>query len=124
MYFNLYLYNIYVRVGWDVKLYPRQGQPPLAEEEEKAREGRLQGNLKISQVITILIKPRKCFIGFKSLECLGHIAGDEKLQPVPEKVTAIQRFAQLTTKKEVRSFLGLVGFYKKFIPNFQPLQRR
>ena len=55
MYFNIFLYNIYVRVRWDVQLYPCQGQPPLAEEEEeKAREGRLQGNLKISQVITVL----------------------------------------------------------------------
>ena len=69
------------------------------------------------RVANLTAKPSKCFIGFKSLECLGHIAGDEKLQPIPEKITAIQRFPQPTTKKQVRSFLGLVEFYRKFIPN-------
>lgn len=42
-------------------------------------------------------KPSKCFIGFQSLECLGHIAGEEKLLPVPEKVAAIQEFSTPTT---------------------------
>ena len=51
----------------------------------------------------------------------GHIAGEEKLQPVPENVTAIQRFAPTTIKKQVRSFLELVGCYRKFIPKFSAI---
>ena len=66
----------------------------------------------------LTVKPSKCFIGYRSLECLGHIAGDEKLKPLPDKFTSIQNFTPPTTKKQVRSFLGLVGFYRKFIPNF------
>lgn len=66
----------------------------------------------------LTVKPSKCFIGYKSLECLGHIAGNEELRPLPDKVSAISNFARPSTKKQVRSFLGLVGFYRKFIPNF------
>lgn len=69
----------------------------------------------------LTVKPSKCFIGYRSLECLGHIAGDEKLRPLPEKVTAIQNFNRPSTKKQVRSFIGMVGFYKKFIPNFSAI---
>lgn len=66
----------------------------------------------------LTVKPSKCFIGYSSLECLGHIAGNEELRPLPDKVSAISNFARPSTKKQVRSFLGLVGFYRKFIPNF------
>ncbi|XP_062584037.1 uncharacterized protein LOC134245806 isoform X2 [Saccostrea cucullata] len=63
-------------------------------------------------------KPSKCFIGFSSIECLGYIAGKEELRPIPDKVEAIQNCIRPITKKQVRSFLGLVGFYRKFIPHF------
>lgn len=63
-------------------------------------------------------KPKKCSIAYRSLECLGHFVGDERLKPLPDKVRAIEIAERPHTKKQVRSFLGLVGFYRKFIPNF------
>lgn len=63
-------------------------------------------------------KPGKCSIAYDSLECLGHFVGDDKLKPHPDKVRAIEEAPRPITKKQVRSFLGLVGFYRKFIPNF------
>lgn len=66
----------------------------------------------------LTVKPSKCFIIYRSLECLGHIAGNEELRPLPDKVSAISNVARPFTKKQVRSFLGLVGLYRKFIPNF------
>ena len=63
-------------------------------------------------------RPSKCSIGYGSLECLGHFIGDDKLKPHPDKVEAIQNASRPVTKKQVRSFLSLVGFYRKFIPNF------
>ncbi|XP_061176104.1 uncharacterized protein LOC133185059 [Saccostrea echinata] len=78
----------------------------------------IQNLLQSLRAAHLTVKPSKCFIGYRSLECLGHIAGNEELRPLPDKVSAIHNFSQPSTKKQVRSFLGLVGFYRKFIPNF------
>lgn len=47
----------------------------------------------------VTVKPSNCFIGYRTLECPGHKAGDEKLRPLPEKVTVIQNFNRPSTKK-------------------------
>ena len=66
----------------------------------------------------LTVKPIKCFIGFHDLECLGHMVGRTIIKPSPEKVLAIEGASQPITKKQVRSFLGLVRFYRAFIPIF------
>lgn len=63
-------------------------------------------------------RPSKCSIGYTSLECLGHVIGENKLKPHPDKVKSMIDAPRPVTKKQVRSFLGLLGFYRKFIPNF------
>ncbi|XP_069108215.1 uncharacterized protein, partial [Argopecten irradians] len=63
-------------------------------------------------------RPSKCALGYGSLECLGHIVGDQRLLPNPDKVKAILSVPRPETKKQVRSFLGMAGYYQKFIPDF------
>lgn len=66
-------------------------------------------------------KPSKCCFGFDQLEFLGHVVGKGIVSPKQSKVQAIQKFPVPTTKKHVRSFLGTIGFYRKFIPHFSEL---
>ena len=63
-------------------------------------------------------RPTKCFVGFDNIEFLGHIVGGGNLRPQPGKVEGIMSAKPPTTKKEVRSFLGFIGYYRRFIPNF------
>ena len=42
-------------------------------------------------------------------------------QPNPEKVEAIQKISRQETKRQLRSFLGLVSFYRKFVPHFSAI---
>jgi len=52
---------------------------------------------------------------------LGHIIGDGGICTDPEKVTAITDFLVPKTFRGLRSFMGLCGWYRKFVPNFAAL---
>ena len=54
----------------------------------------------------------------KHIDYLGHIVSGNGVQPIPEKVQAIQRWPQPRTTRALRGFLGLVGFYCRFIRGY------
>ncbi|XP_044141651.1 uncharacterized mitochondrial protein AtMg00860-like [Bufo gargarizans] len=62
--------------------------------------------------------PEKCAIGLEEARYLGYIAGKGTIRPQVNKVEAIQKWPQPRTKKQVKAFLGIVGYYCRFVPNF------
>ena len=63
-------------------------------------------------------KVTKCQWAQTQVEFLGHIVGKGKVSPAELKVKAVADFQLPKTKKGVRQFLGLTGYYRRFIPNF------
>lgn len=51
-------------------------------------------------------------------EFLGHIICREGVKPNPNKIKAIKKYPIPKTPTEIKRFLGLLGYYRKFIPNF------
>ena len=67
---------------------------------------------------SLTAKPSKCMFGFEEIEFLAHIVGKGEVRPLQEKVEAINNIPPPKTKKQIRSFIGMIGFYRKFIPHF------
>lgn len=66
-------------------------------------------------------KPSKCGFGLTACTYLGHVVGSGVVRPEPSKVHAVLAFPIPVTKTHVRAFLGLTGYYRRFIPNFASL---
>ena len=64
------------------------------------------------------MKKSKCSFFSKEIQYLGHILSVTGIRTLPAKTHAIQHMQQPTTPKQVRAFLGLVGYYRKSIKGF------
>ena len=64
----------------------------------------------------LIINAAKCLFGQNRLRFLGHIVSDKGIAPVACKVDAINSFSTPQNAQSLRRFLGIVNFYRKFIP--------
>ena len=62
----------------------------------------------------LYVKFLKCEFWLEEVVFLGHMVSKEGIQVDPKKIEAITEWPRPTTVTEVRSFLGLVGYYRRF----------
>ena len=64
------------------------------------------------------IQPDKCEFLRKEVAYLGHLVTPEGIKPNPSKVEAVVNFPPPRSPREVKQFLGLTGYYRRFVPNY------
>ncbi|KAK1651826.1 hypothetical protein QYE76_069631 [Lolium multiflorum] len=71
----------------------------------------------------LYVKRSKCSFAQQSLEYLGHIISADGVSTDPTKIEAVQHWPQPTNPTQLRGFLGLAGYYRKFIRHFGIISR-
>ena len=66
----------------------------------------------------LTIKLDKCQFGMTKLEYLGHLIGGGQVAVPRHRATAMENFRQPRTRKDMRSFLGAMSYYRRFIKGF------
>lgn len=72
------------------------------------------------QVAGLTATPAKCYLGARECHYLGHIVGNGHVKPEQAKAQTVLEFAVSKQKNDVRTFLGLAGYYRRF-KNFSEL---
>jgi transposase InsO family protein len=84
---------------------------------------RIQQVLERLMSVGLKLKPTKCHFLKRQVMFLGHLVSHEGLATDPEKVRAVEEWPKPDSLKEVRSFLGLCAYYRRFVPEFAKVAR-
>ena len=93
-----------------------------ANNESQALE-RLKQVLTVASEYGLDINFRKCQFLHSRIEFLGHLVEDGKLFPSPSKTKAVLNYPDLKNAKDVQRFLGLTGYFRKFIPSYSTIAK-
>ena len=69
------------------------------------------------------LKPGKCELFQKSVSFLGHVVSENRVSTDPKKIEAVKEWPQPRTSKQVKAFLGLASYYRRFIPEFSTIAK-
>ena len=75
------------------------------------------------QHFELKMKRENCAFFKQHIQYLGHLISKAGLEPLPEKLESIRKMPAAKSLKEVKQFLGLIGYYRKFVPQFADISR-
>ena len=84
---------------------------------------RLRGMFEKLAAAGLRLKPSKCEFFKSQVTYLGHIVSKDGIETDPKKIEAIKNWPVPKTVTEVRSFLGFMNYYRKFIPKYAQVAR-
>ncbi|KAG6440823.1 hypothetical protein O3G_MSEX001465 [Manduca sexta] len=96
-------------------------------EDDTEHNGRLKHVLKIIKERNILLNQKKCVFNVKTIKFLGHQLSADGVKPLDAYIKVVENFREPATIDEVQSFLGLINYVNKWIPDMatksEPLRR-
>ncbi|KAL1555324.1 hypothetical protein AAHA92_15780 [Salvia divinorum] len=90
---------------------------------EKEHKDHLRITLETLRAEKLYAKFSKCEFWLKEVNFLGHVVTAEGIRVDPAKVEAVQLWKTPKTPNEIRSFLGLAGYYRRFIEGLSKIAR-
>nr|GFA34975.1 hypothetical protein [Tanacetum cinerariifolium] len=90
---------------------------------EKEHEAHLKTILDLLKKEELYVKFSKCEFWLKEVQFLGHVVNREGIHVDPIKVESVKNWKTPESPTEIRSFLGLVGYYRRFIENFSKIAK-
>jgi len=84
---------------------------------------KLEEVLRLLKIAGLKIKPSKCKFIEKELTFLGHVVNQQGILPDPRKIDKVRDFPRPKTVTDIKSFLGLASYYRKFIKGFSEIAK-
>ena len=88
---------------------------------EEAHEGHLRQALQMLREHKLYAKYEKCDFWLKEVNFLGHVVSGAGVSVDPSKIDAVMSWERPKNVFEIRSFLGLAGYYRRFVEDFSRL---
>ncbi|GFY58207.1 enzymatic polyprotein [Trichonephila inaurata madagascariensis] len=91
--------------------------------DEKEGLEKLKTVFEVAKKYGLEIKFKKCQFLKTTIEFLGHVVENGTIKPSTAKTQAVQKFPEPTTIKQVQSFLGLTGYFRKYIKDYSTIAK-
>lgn len=116
--FQRYIYSVFRDLLRDNTLVIYMDDIIIPSQDEDERVEKLRRVLNVASDFGLELNFKKCQFLKEKIEFLGYVIQGGTIKPSPTKVVAVQRFPLPRTVKQVQSFLGLTGYFRKFIAQY------
>jgi hypothetical protein len=89
----------------------------------REHENHLKTVLGVLRENKLFAKLKKCEFWLESVSFLGHVISKDGISVDPKKIEAVVEWERPTNVQEIRSFLGLAGYYRRFVEGFSTLSK-